>query len=75
MCGESSTDRNTSTHSEDRVGEMGGIATNRQRDKQRKTGRAADTQQADGGAREPQGSPVMKTVGNSMEGVHIMCGL
>ena len=39
----------TETKLRDRFGETG-IATNRQRDKQRKTGRAADTQQADGRA-------------------------
>lgn len=51
MCGEteSPADRYTAKHTKDRFGETR-IATNRQIDKQRKTGRAADTQQADGGA-------------------------
>lgn len=36
VCGESSTDRNTSTHSEDRVGEMGGLQqTDRETSKER----------------------------------------
>lgn len=44
MCGEtaSPTDRYTAKHTKDRFKETG-IATNRQIDKQRKTGRAADT--------------------------------
>lgn len=51
VCGEteSPADRSKAKHTKDRFGETGS-ATNRQRDKQRKTGRARDTQQADGGA-------------------------
>ena len=44
----------------------------RERDKQRKAGRAKDTQQADGEACEPPGSAVMTAVGNTTERVHVM---
>lgn len=73
VCGEteSPADRNKAKHTKDRTGETGSV-TNRQKDKQRKTGRAKDTQQADGEAWRPPGSPVMKTVGNTTEGVHVM---
>lgn len=46
---ESPADRHKAKCSKDRFGETG-IATTRQRDKQSKTGRATDTQQADGRA-------------------------
>lgn len=61
----------TETQPRDRSGETG-IATNRQ--KWAKKVRE-NTQQADGRACEPPGSPVLKTVGNAAEGDHIMCRL
>lgn len=54
------------------VREGGRGTTKRCQDKQRKTGKVVDTQQADGGAYQPPGSAVMKKVGKATEGVHAM---
>lgn len=56
--------------SERQAGRQAGRQPDRQTDRQ--TGRVRDTQQADGGGREPPGSPVMKTVGNTTQRVHGM---